>query len=115
MVNLESEGDFEKAYVYEKEVSSITKYTMAGYIRYVKFLEKAMKYYYNEKDIEKTFVYIDRILVVKDEIDRVLRESDPLAFKIVHKPRLNIPDEMLDFFDKARIFKSQLISFYNRK
>lgn len=97
-------GNYDKAYQYELWIVKNKKYTMLNYIEYVKFLENAIKFYYQNGDTKSMKLYINRLNEVPDMIQEVLDNSDSLAFRIAHKPRLDIPDEMTKFIEEMRIF-----------
>lgn len=97
-------GNYDKAYEYEVWIVKNKKYTMLNYIEYVSFLEKAIKFYYMNGDFREVNLYIERLLEVPDMINKVKDSSDSLAFKIAHKPRLDIPDEMIRFIEEMKKF-----------
>lgn len=101
-------GNYDKAHDYELWIVRNKKYTMLNYIEYVKFLEKTIKFYYANGDLENMKLYIDRLVKVPDMVQGVLESSDSLAFKIAHKPRLDIPEEMTRFIDEMRKFGEEV-------
>jgi hypothetical protein len=92
-------GNYEKAYDYELWIVKNKKYTMLNYIQYVQFLEKAINYYYSNNDVETMKMYVNRLCEVEKIILNVKETSDTLAYKIQHKPRLDIPEEMKKYID----------------
>lgn len=97
-------NNYEGAYKYELWVVENKKYTMLNYIKYVQFLESAIKYYYAEKDFESMKKYIERLSDVPNIIESVKAESDELAYKIAHKPRLDMPEEMTKYIEEMKVF-----------
>lgn len=97
-------GDYEKAHEYELWITKNKKYTMLNYIKYVQFLEKAINYYYNSNDAEMTRKYVDRLIEVPNIIENVKKSSDTLAYKIEHKPRLDMPEEMIEYIKQMQKF-----------
>ena len=87
-------GNYEKANEYEEWIVKNKKYTMLNYIQYTQFLEKVIQYYYTNNDIEKVQIYVDKLCEIPDRIEAVKLTSDEFAYKIQHKPRLDMPDEM---------------------
>ena len=81
---------------------------MLNYIDYVSFLEKAISYYYNKNNMDNTKKYIDRLIEVEDIVNNVKETSDSLAFKIAHKPRLDMPKEMKTYIEEMKKFKNRL-------
>ena len=47
-------------------------------------------------------IYIQEVLNVETMINDVLENSDELAFKIEHKPRLDMPEEMKEYIEQIR-------------
>ena len=55
-------------------------------------------------------LYIDRLVKVPDRIEEVRESSDSLAFKIVHKPRLDMPKEMIEFIEEMKKFGERTLN-----
>lgn len=66
---------------------------------YTSFLSDAIRYYRSVGDKEKMNVYIEEVLNVETMINDVLENSDELAFKIEHKARLDMPEEMKEYIE----------------
>jgi len=98
-------GDYDKALIYEKQAVSNKKYTMMNYIEYTSFLSDAIRYYRSGGDSEKMSSYIEEVLNVETMIDDVLENSDELAFKIEHKPRLDMPEEMKEYIEQMKKYR----------
>ena len=81
---------------------------MRNYIEYVSFLEKAINYYYSNRDINEVRKYIDRLNNVEKIVSEVKESSDELAYKIAHKPRLDIPEEVTNYIKSMNKFIIQL-------
>jgi hypothetical protein len=96
--------NYEKAHEYELWVVKNKKYTMLNYIQYVQFLEKAIQHYYVQNDIETMKKYVDRLCNVENMIEDVKETSDDLAYKIQHKPRLEMPEEMKQYIQQMKAF-----------
>lgn len=103
-------GNYEKAHEYEIWIVKNKKYTMLNYIEYVKFFEKAIKFYYTNGDLVNVKVYIDRLAKVPSMIEDVINSSDSLAFKIAHKPRLDMPKEMIEFIEEMKKFGERALN-----
>jgi len=102
------ENNYEKADEYELWIMKNRKYTMRNYIEYVNFLEKAINYYYSIDDTEKLKMFIEKLNYVTKRIKEVENSSDELAYKIAHKPRLTIPDAVLEYIDEMNRFGENL-------
>lgn len=97
-------GNYEKAHEYELWIVKNKKYTMLNYIQYVQFLEKAIQYYYSNGDVETMKKYVERLCNVEEMIENVKQTSDTLAYKIQHKPRLDMPEEMKLYIEEMKRF-----------
>ena len=100
-------GNYEKAYEYEMWIVKNKKYTMLNYIQYVQFLEKAIQHYYQDNNIETMKLYVNRLVQVEEMIENVKETSDVLAYKIAHKPRLDMPEEMKVYIEQMKEFVLQ--------
>lgn len=104
----QSQNNYEKAHEYELWIVKNKKYTMRNYIEYVSFLENAIKYYYSIGDNGEVKKYINRLNEVEVMINTVKETSDELAYKIQHKPRLDIPDEVINYIAAMNEFEKKL-------
>lgn len=104
----QAQNNYEKAHEYELWIVKNKKYTMRNYIEYVNFLEEAIKYNYSIGEIEEVKKYIDRLNEVEIMINNVKESSDELAYKIQHKPRLDIPDEVINYITAMNEFEKNL-------
>lgn len=102
--------NYEKAHEHELWIVKNKKYTMLNYIEYVRFLEKTIKFYYANGDLLNVKVYVDRLVKVPSMIEDVINSSDSLAFKIAHKPRLDMPKEMIEFIEEMKKFGERIIN-----
>jgi len=104
----QAENNYEKAHEYELWIVKNKKYTMRNYIEYVSFLEEAIKYYYSIDDIKEVKKYIGRLNEVEVMVNTVKETSDELAYKIQHKPRLDIPEEVTKYIEAMNEFSEKL-------
>jgi len=104
----QAENNYEKAHEYELWIVKNKKYTMRNYIEYVSFLEEAIKYYYSINDIKEVKKYIGRLNEVEVMVNTVKETSDELAYKIQHKPRLDIPEEVTKYIEAMNEFSEKL-------
>jgi len=100
-------GNYKKAHNYEEWVMKNKKYTMLNYIEYVQFLESAINYCYVNNDLEGMNTYINKLLNVPNIIQDVKDTSDSLAFKIAHKPRLDMPKEMIEYIEEMKQYSQK--------
>jgi len=100
----QAENNYEKANEYEWWIVENKKYTMRNYIEYVKFIEDSIEYYSSRGDIDSIKVCVSKIEAVISRINDVLATSDELAYKIAHKPRLTIPDELITYLNNLNLY-----------
>jgi len=98
----QAKNDFESAYNYEKQVISIDRYNKSVYLAYIDFIQDAIDYYTNINDAEKVEFYSGELVQVPQIIENVLSTSDSLAFKIEHKPSLDLPEETLQYIEEIK-------------
>ncbi len=98
----QKEKNFDKALVYEKKRLALNKYTMYNYIMYADFLSKAFHYYRGEKNLEKMKEYGSEVLQIESRIQEVLNETNPLCYRTIHPPQLEMPQELREFIQKMR-------------
>ena len=95
---------YNKACEFEEWIVKNKKYTMLNYIKYAQFLEETINYYYHIGDIKTMKVYVDKICEISQIIENVKKLSDELAYKIHHKPRLDMPEEMELYIEQMKEF-----------
>lgn len=106
----QSSDNYEEAHKYEFWIVKNKKYTMSYYIQYVKFLEKAIQHYYSVNDIETMKKYVERLINVETMIENVKETSDDLAYRIQHKPRLEMPEEMQRYIEEMKLFYERVMN-----
>lgn len=100
----QAENNYDKAEEYELWILKNKKYTMKNYIEYVGFLEKAINYYYSINDFDKVKEFVGKLNEVPKMVNEVKETSDSLAYKIAHKPRLDIPEEITEYISSMNSF-----------
>jgi hypothetical protein len=96
-------NNIDKANAYYEAILEADKYTMLNYINYTEFLSNVISYYNNKKDETNTLKYMEKILNIKNKIKTVLDNTNPLVGETEHKPRLEMPKEMLDFIEEIEV------------
>lgn len=87
--------------VEEKRVA-LNKYTMYNYLSYADLLSDSLKYYGEKGDIESQKIIIKKIVDIELKIENVIKDTNPLCYKTIHIPNLEIPVELQDFIEKAK-------------
>jgi hypothetical protein len=96
-------NNIDKANAYYENILEADKYTMLNYINYTEFLSNVISYYNNQKDDINTLKYMEKIINIKNKIQKVLDNTNPLVMETEHKPRLEMPKEMLDFIEEIEV------------
>lgn len=88
----------------EEKRLSLNKYTMYNYLLYADLLSTALKYYDEENANEK--IILEKIADIELRIINVLKDTNPLCYKTIHIPNLEIPVELQEFIEKAKEAKN---------
>ena len=67
-------------------------------------MEQAIKYYYSINEFDEVKKYVERLNDVKKMVEEVKENSDELAYKIAHKPRLDIPEAVISYINSMNEF-----------
>ena len=86
----------------EEKRLSLNKYTMYNYLEYADLLSKALSYYGKKEDISNQKVILEKIKAIELMIKDVLENTNPLCYKTIHTPNLEIPIELQEFINKAK-------------
>ncbi len=100
--DMQSRGEYEEALKMEKKRLALNKYTMYNYIVYAQFLSDGIKYYANNGEYDKAQNLVEEVPEIEDTIENVLANTNPLCYKTIHSPRLEMPDELQDFIENAK-------------
>ena len=105
---LQEQGKYLDALELEEKRIRYNKYEMRFYMDYAKFLTNAFNYYTKQKDFETARVFLDRLLGIEDRIAKVIEQTNPLCYKTIHTPQLDINEAMRKLLDQAVVMKEKL-------
>ncbi len=91
-----------KAIDVEEKRLLLNKYAMYNYLEYADLLSKALRYYGEKEDVSNQKVILEKIIDIELKIKNVLENTNPLCYKTIHTPNLEIPIELQEFIDKAK-------------
>lgn len=95
-------ANFDAAYEHELWIIKNRKYKDESYIKYVSFLEKAIKHFYNVGNYGKMKWYVNRLFELEKMIDDARENSDKLAYKIY------MPEEIKTYVESMKNFMAEL-------
>ena len=95
-------NDFNEAIKNEKQRLLLNKYKIQNYIQYAGVLVEAAKYYSNKNDNENTYKCLEEIVKIEDDIKNVLDETNPLCYKTIHTPELDIPEKLQSLIEESK-------------
>lgn len=104
--DLVSKEKYMDAIEVEEKRLSLNKYTMYNYLLYADLLSNALKYYDEEKDNVNQKIILEKIADIELKIINVLKDTNPLCYKTIHIPNLEIPIELQEFIEKAKEAKN---------
>lgn len=98
-------NEYESALEYEKERLSLNKYKINNYLEYASLISDAIAYY-NKNDVEKNLDKIkyclNEAIGIETSIKTVLDKTNPLCYKTIHTPELDMPQGLVDFIEKCK-------------
>lgn len=87
-----AKGNFAKLMLYKEKAISLAKYETSEYLDYFNMLYTGMLLYEQAGDYESAAVCRRKMNDIPNMMQKVLDESDPLAWKIHEKPKLSLPE-----------------------
>jgi len=93
------DNNFEDAIKCEESRVSLNKYKIYTYVDYADTLIKAHNYY---KDESKKKECLEKIINIEKMIKNTLDETNPLCYKTIHPPELDIPSELETLIEKCK-------------
>lgn len=90
-------GDFKAVIDAKHEALDNTKYIKNEYVDYFNKLAIGYELYMRAGDTKSAEICLDEIEGIQDRIDKVLAQTDELAWKVSEKPYLVMPDEYNEF------------------
>ena len=99
-------NDFKNAVKYEKERLDLNKYKIQNYMTYASILNDAIAYNIKnatESSEEEIKNYLKEVINIETQINNTLEKTNPLCYKTIHTPELDIPDELQSYIDNCKI------------
>ena len=92
-----SRGDFGTMIQCKQQAISLSRYTLDEYIDYFSRLQVGVMLYQQAGDAASAAICEKEILSIQKTLDRVLAQTDPLAWQIADQPQLTMPKEYTDY------------------
>lgn len=99
-----SKGDIERMIMYKQEAIKLSKYSLDEYLDYCDMLCTAYTMYARAGDSYSADYCRERILEIPEMLESVLDSSSPIAWKIQHKPELELPEEYAKVMNELKIY-----------
>lgn len=97
-----SKGDIQSMMQYKRNAILLARYTMPEYEDYLNKLFTAAEMYRQNGDEESAAICLRECLWVKEQLKRVEKETDSLAWSIDDKPELELSQEYQDFLNQIK-------------
>ena len=88
-----SKGDFSNMIRYKTHALDFYRYDLAEYLDYFNMLYVGYQIYLGNNDPSSAEVCVEQMREIPERIEKVLEETDPLAYEIQDKPELKLPEE----------------------
>ncbi len=100
--DFQEKGEYLKALEMEEKRLRYNRYSMYNYMVYADFLEKGIEYCTKNKQLEEKKVFLKKVLEIEDKINNVLDNTNPLCYKTIHVPEIEVNDELRKMINMAR-------------
>ena len=71
---------------------------------YADFLTKGINYYHQKHMDTEEKIFCQKMIEIEEIINRVLAETNPLAYKTIHPPELEVNDGLKELIEKAKLY-----------
>ncbi len=97
-----SNGDFQAMMECKEKAIALSKYEIKEYLDYFDMLYTGMELYTQAGDTASAEICREKLLEIPGMLEKVLEESDPLAWKIDEKPELELPEKYLELLQQIK-------------
>ena len=94
-------GDYRKMAEEKEKSVDLQRYNMEAYNRYVILLSRGIEAASAQEDEETLIELLRYVAEVPDKIQKIRRETDPLAYRIKKKPDFELEDEVQGYIDQV--------------
>jgi hypothetical protein len=96
------DNKFMEAIEIEEKRVALNKYDMYSYLLYAKLLSDGIAYYEKNEDKDKVEIILSKVVNIEKMIKDTIDKTNPLCYKTIHVPELEIGDELRRFIDGAK-------------
>ena len=100
--DFQEKGEYVKALEMEEKRLGYNKYSMYNYMVYAKFLQKGIEYCSKNKQTEERKIFLQKVLEIEDIINNVLDNTNPLCYKTIHAPEIEVNDDLKEMISWAK-------------
>lgn len=100
--DFQKKGEYLKALEMEEKRLGYNKYSMYNYMVYAEFLSKGIEFYGKNNEVIEKKIFLQKILEIEDIINNVLDNTNPLCYKTIHAPEIEVNDNLKEMIDIAR-------------
>jgi hypothetical protein len=101
-------GDYIEAQKLLETRLGYNKYNMNDYYMYAAFLKEGIDYYIGLKQTENEKILADEMLQIEDKITSVLEKTNPLSYKTIHAPEIEVDSTIQAFLSYAKKLEESL-------
>ncbi len=100
--DLQERGEYKEALALEEKRLSYNKYTMYNYMVYADFLAKGISYYSSHNQESEERLFLEKVVEIEEKMQKVIANTNPLCYKTIHVPELEITDQLQELIDHAK-------------
>lgn len=101
--DLQEKGEYIDALEMEETRLGYNKYSMYNYMVYADFLTKGVEFYSKTNRIDNEKIFLEKIIEIETTINNVLNNTDPLCYKTIHVPEIEVNDDLQSLISMAKM------------
>lgn len=97
-----AKGNFQQVIAFKEQAISMARYSKEEYLDYFQMLSVGYQLYLQNGDSASAEVCRQKLLSIPEQMEAVLADTSPRAWKITDKPDLSLPEEYTAFLSTLR-------------
>ena len=110
--DFQEKGEYIKALEMEEKRLGYNQYSMYNYMVYANFLSKGIEFYSSNNQVDNEKIFLQKVLEIEEIINDVIDNTNPLCYKTIHAPEIEVNDDLREMIDMA---DKRLNSIKNKK
>ncbi len=110
--DFQEKGEYIKALEMEEKRLGYNQYSMYNYMVYANFLSKGIEFYSSNNQVDNEKIFLQKVLEIEEIINDVIDNTNPLCYKTIHAPEIEVNDDLREMIDMAG---KRLNSIKNKK